>query len=85
LIGEAEYGVIAFLMNNLPEYRPIDMIKRRVELFTKELALDTMRVLAWGYCHAVLSACWCLEDHVDGVEDALQVAEIFEKLLDEIN
>ncbi|WP_143100994.1 aminoglycoside phosphotransferase family protein [Paenibacillus sp. 1_12] len=83
LIGELEYGVISFLMNNLPDEHPRDIIRRRIELFSTELALDPERVMAWGYSHAVLSAWWCVEDQVGDPQNSLELASVFEKLLEE--
>ncbi|WP_240414009.1 aminoglycoside phosphotransferase family protein [Paenibacillus periandrae] len=83
LIGELEYGVISFLMNNLPEKHPSDIIRRRIELFSTELTLDPVRIITWGYCHAVLSAWWCVEDQVGDPLKSLELAAVFEKLLEE--
>lgn len=80
LIGEAEYGVIQYLMNHLPDHRPIETINRRIDLFVQELDLSKDRILQWGYCHAVLSAWWCVEDESEGQEGALQTACLFEEL-----
>lgn len=81
VIGEAEYEVIPFLMNHLPEERTEEIILRRIDLFVKALNLRKERVIAWGFCHAVLSAWWCLEDQVEGAEDAIHRAALFEKWL----
>jgi streptomycin 6-kinase len=81
LIGEAEYGVIPFLLNNLPEENYGAVIKRRINQFAKELQLNKSRVIAWTFCHAVLSAWWCIEDSSPGFEDALQTACVVQKFL----
>jgi streptomycin 6-kinase len=81
LIGEPEYEVISFLMNNLPAEKPIEIIKRRVDLFVEKLLLNKERVLMWAFCHAVLSAWWCIEDNTEGAEDAVKTAILFETLL----
>jgi streptomycin 6-kinase len=81
LVGEAEYEVISFLMNNLPEDQPIEIIKRRVDLFVEKLQLNKERVLAWAFCHAILSAWWCIEDNTEGADDAVEMALLFERLL----
>lgn len=80
VIGEAEYGTIPLLMNELPQARQVDTIRRRVELLCEALTLDRGRILAWGYSHSVLSAWWCVEDHVDGMEASLERAKWFEQL-----
>jgi streptomycin 6-kinase len=83
LIGDPEYQVISFLMNNLPGDHAVEIIKRRIDLFVEELDLHKDRVLAWAYSHSILSTWWCIEDHTDGVDDAIQTAEMFETLLNE--
>ncbi|NHN28854.1 aminoglycoside phosphotransferase family protein [Paenibacillus agricola] len=84
VIGEPEYGVIPFLINHLPEHNAIDVIRRRIELFTEELSLNKTRIIAWGYSHSVLSAWWFVEDQLDGFEQELSKALIFEKLMEEV-
>ncbi|ULL18521.1 kinase [Paenibacillus sp. H1-7] len=82
LIGEAEYGVIPFLMNHLPDDQQAqaELTARRVDLLVRELGLNKERVLAWGYCHGVLSAWWCVEDQVDGMQGGLDMATLFDEL-----
>ncbi|OXM85316.1 aminoglycoside phosphotransferase family protein [Paenibacillus rigui] len=83
VIGEAEYEVISFLMNHLPEaeqHRDL-IIQRRAELFAQELNLNPRRVYAWGYCHAILSAWWCIESQTGGMENSLHAAARFDRLL----
>ncbi|WP_181347568.1 aminoglycoside phosphotransferase family protein [Thalassobacillus sp. CUG 92003] len=65
LTGEKEYDVIQFLMNCLPEEGYEEVMERRIELLTNTLNLDKARLLKWGFCHAVLSTCWILEDGGD--------------------
>lgn len=85
VIGEHEYEVISFLMNNLPVVKPEEIIKRRVDLFTEKLHLNKERVLSWAFCHAVLSAWWHIEGNSDGVDNAIKIAIIFETLLNTSN
>jgi streptomycin 6-kinase len=81
IIGEADYGVVQFLMNNLPQENALTMTERRVDIFVRELQLQKPRVLAWAFCHAVLSAWWFIEDSVPGVEESIRTATLFEELL----
>jgi streptomycin 6-kinase len=81
LIGEAEYEVIPFLLNHLPENGCLEITKRRVELFVQELQLNEERVLAWAFSHSILSAWWHVEDHSSCVEHAIQMALLFEQLM----
>ncbi|AJY76901.1 aminoglycoside phosphotransferase family protein [Paenibacillus beijingensis] len=74
LIGEAEYGVIQFLLNNLPGKNDGEIIERRINQFEKELQLNKSRIIAWTFCHAVLSAWWHLEGSSPGFDNALRTA-----------
>lgn len=80
VIGEAEYGIIPYLLNHLPSSNRAEITERRIDLFVRELGLDKKRVLDWAYCHAVLSAWWCIEDDTDGAEDALNMARLFDAM-----
>ncbi|MCC8434605.1 aminoglycoside phosphotransferase family protein [Brevibacillus sp. M2.1A] len=82
LIGETEYEVIPFLLNHLPEDGLEEVMKQRVDGLTKALSLQKERVLAWAYCHSVLSAWWFIEDFgADG--GRLVMPRVFERLLNE--
>ncbi|ASJ52219.1 kinase [Brevibacillus formosus] len=82
LVGETEYEVIPFLLNHLPEEGAGEVVKQRVDGLTKALSLQKERVLAWAYCHSVLSAWWFIEDFgADG--SRLVMPGIFERLLNE--
>ncbi|WP_028545709.1 aminoglycoside phosphotransferase family protein [Paenibacillus taiwanensis] len=82
VIGEAEYEVIPFLLNEIPATleKAIAVTERRVSLFCKELNLNRDRLLDWAYAHSVLSAWWFVEDSADGLEDALFRISMFEQL-----
>ncbi|NRS18196.1 phosphotransferase [Brevibacillus sp. HB1.4B] len=82
LIGETEYEVIPFLLNHLPEDGVEEVMKQRIDGLTKALSLQKERVLAWAYCHSVLSAWWFIEDFgVDG--GRLVMPGVFERLINE--
>lgn len=81
VIGEAEYGVVQFLLNHLPEQNAGKVIERRVGQFAEELALDKSRIVSWTFCHTVLSAWWHIEDNSPGFEAALQTVHAVEELL----
>jgi len=83
VIGEPEYEVISFLMNNLPDLNPIEITRARVDIFVEELGLNKQRVLAWAFSHAVLAASWNIDDNIDGVDKTIETALMFEKLLEE--
>jgi streptomycin 6-kinase len=84
VVGEAEYGTIPLLLNQLPPKGQRDVIRRRVKLLCGALGLDHARIMAWGFAHAVLSAAWCDEDGVGDIDGMLKVAYWFEELLAEL-
>ena len=79
VIGDPVYEVGPWLQNVAPHIRAARPLKetmdRRVRQFAEELGFDRQRILAWGLSHAVLSACWCLEDHDEGWEWPIFCAE----------
>jgi streptomycin 6-kinase len=82
VIGEAEYEVTSFCKNYLfDKNNPFDVLEKRIDFFEKELSLNRARMIKWGFCQSVLSACWCLEDGTDGFEMNLQLAEMYESLM----
>lgn len=44
---------------------PPELTRRRLAIFTEALALDSRRVRAWCFVHAMLNACWEYEDGGD--------------------
>ncbi|MCG7409088.1 aminoglycoside phosphotransferase family protein [Paenibacillus sp. ACRRX] len=82
IIGEAEYEVIPYLLNEVPASfeEAIAVTERRVFIFCEELNLNRERLLDWAYAHSVLSAWWFVEDGMDGVDNALFKTSIFEQL-----
>jgi streptomycin 6-kinase len=81
LIGELEYEVIPFLMNNFPQQDAVTATKFRVDTFVTELNLQRDRVLSWALCFAVLSAWWSIEDHTEGAEQSIEAAFVFKHLM----
>lgn len=81
VIGEAEFEVTSFCKNYLFDKKnPRDVLEKRIEQFEKELGLDRSRMIGWGFCQAVLSACWCLEEGAS-CEENLQLAKIYESMM----
>lgn len=82
VIGEAEYEVTSFSKNYLFDKKnPKDVLRKRLDLFEKELGLDRTRMIGWGFCQAVLSACWCLEDGAACFEENLHLAEMYDVMM----
>ncbi|PEJ54544.1 hydrogenase expression protein HypB [Bacillus sp. AFS002410] len=80
LIGEREYDLIQFLLNNLEGKDISTTLEKRIELLVSELNLNKERLLHWGYSHAVLSTCWSLEDEGTYNENFFNAINIFKQL-----
>jgi streptomycin 6-kinase len=62
LLGDRCFDICQFLRNPIPQVIPVDVIRRRLDIFCSELGLDRERAQAWCLVHAVLDACWDFED-----------------------
>ncbi|MDP8925019.1 MAG: aminoglycoside phosphotransferase family protein [Chloroflexota bacterium] len=82
MTGDPGYEVGPFLLNPNQEtwYLNPDVLRRRLEILADELGYDRARLRDWGIAHAVLSACWSVEDHGEGWHDAIAAAELFNDL-----
>ncbi|PEL13329.1 aminoglycoside phosphotransferase family protein [Bacillus sp. AFS017336] len=80
LIGEREYDLIQFLLNNLEGKGISTTLEKRIDLLVNELNLNKERLLLWGYSHAVLSTCWSLEDEGTYNENFFNAINIFKQL-----
>lgn len=79
LIGEREYDLIQFLLNQLPADQLTEVTKRRIDILVEELNLDKERLLLWGFCHATLASCWSIEDEGD-FEESFKMVNVFKDL-----
>ena len=84
VVGEPAYEVGALLRNPFPEIlsmpQPARILDRRVDQLASELGFDRDRILGWALAQAVLSAWWCLEDHVPGWDGSIACAELLASL-----
>ena len=65
MIGPAGYDVGAFLMNPGRRADTRRIILNRVAVLSEHLGFDSQTIRDWGVVHAVLSACWSLEENQD--------------------
>jgi streptomycin 6-kinase len=63
LCGDRCFDICQFLLNPGPV--SIEVNRRRLRIFCDELDLDLERARRWCLVHAVLNACWDLEDGLD--------------------
>jgi streptomycin 6-kinase len=80
VVGETEYELIPFLMNNLPPNGLEHSVKYRAVMFSRELQLKVDRIYAWGLCHSVLSAWWAIDDDLAVSDNTLHIISLFNKL-----
>lgn len=79
VVGEPAYEVGALLRNppNLDSWPDLNrVLARRVRQLADELDLDVARVRGWGVAQLVLSAWWTYEDHGQGWEPTIALAEV---------
>lgn len=60
LLGDRFFDICQFLLN--PEPVPLEVNRRRLDIFCDELDLVPVRTRQWCLVHAVLNACWSFED-----------------------
>jgi streptomycin 6-kinase len=60
LAGDPCFDVCQFLRN--PHYVPPPINRRRLDIFCAELDLDRGRAREWCFVHAMLNACWDVEE-----------------------
>ena len=77
--GEPAYEVGPLLLNPWPgllQWPNLAQVQaRRVAILVEHLQLDRERLLACAIAHSVLSAAWSVEDHDDGWQHSIVVAE----------
>ena len=80
--GESAYEVGTFFRNPR-EYPELclnpEIIKRRLEIICERLGFDRKRMVAWGFCQAILAAIWSVEDG-ENPEWALNTAKVLRKI-----
>jgi streptomycin 6-kinase len=79
LAGEPAYEVGPLFYNPQPELYQFpnlaQVLGRRLAILVESLQIERERLLACAFAHAVLSAAWSVEDHGDGWQETIQVAE----------
>jgi len=85
VVGEPAYEVGALLRNLSPRLlaqpQLAQAIARRADVLAEELGFDRTRLLGWGLAQAVLSAWWCIEDHMGYWADAIRYAELIDSAM----
>ncbi len=70
VIGDPAYDTAVFLYNPIPmlfKKEPIlNIVKKRIDIFSRELGIEKKRIISWGIAQSVLSAIWSVEDNQAG-------------------
>jgi streptomycin 6-kinase len=81
VVGEAAYEAGALLRNPLEDMSQYPhILKRRIAILSEMLDIDCQRILGWAVAQAVLSAWWSYEDHGQGWEPGVALAETLNNL-----
>ena len=83
VIGDPAFEPAIYLLNQLPrcpaEREIIDLLERRISIFSEVLSIPRERIVGWVRSFAVLSAWWSFEDSSGGWEEGIALAEIVSK------
>jgi streptomycin 6-kinase len=82
VVGPKGYEVGPLLINPIDRFldgnNPRAQTEKRIAILSEMLGMERGRIRNWGFCHAVLSAWWSVEDNDPGWGDySLRCAEIF--------
>jgi streptomycin 6-kinase len=81
VIGPRGYEVGPLLINPFGDFLhgsdAKQITERRIDILAGQLGLERSRIRGWAIAHAVLSACWSLDEGGRGGEHALHCAEVF--------
>jgi len=82
VIGPRGYEVGPFLINPVPDLLDGGNLrvrtKERIAILSEMLSMERERIRSWGFCHAVLSAWWSIEDNDPSWgEYSMRCAELF--------
>lgn len=82
VVGDRGYEIGSFMINQLParESEIMEMMARRLSIFSEELQISRERLAQWSFFHAVLSAIWSFEDSEEW-QRTIQLARLLERLI----
>ncbi len=80
VVGPPEYECGPLLINPFPDfvYQPeaARQTARRIAILSERLGFERRKIRDWGFCHAVLSAWWNMDENGQGGEYSLACAEM---------
>ncbi|WP_173917380.1 aminoglycoside phosphotransferase family protein [Halobacillus sp. Marseille-Q1614] len=82
LVGEVEYDLVQYLLNCMPpDAGELNIIRKRIDLFTDKLNLNKERFLMWGFAHTVLATSWSVNKQTEEYSESFYKGiNIFQKL-----
>lgn len=82
IVGARGYDVGTFLLNPVQATSEelAKLLPRRLDVFSEMSGLEKRELAAWGFVHAVLSACWDAGVQGDWYGRTLTVARVLERL-----
>ncbi len=84
ICGDRGYDVGSFMLNQLPvgasEFMTMEVLDRRLSIFSDKLEMGRERLARWAFCHAVLSALWDFEESADP-SNTIRLAQMIERLV----
>jgi len=81
VVGEPAFDVAAFMHNCMGDADPKERMARRADILSTELKLNRDRILSWTFAQFILFGWWCIEDHGNGWQTPLRLAEIVDELM----
>lgn len=83
ICGDRGYEIGSFMLNRLParaaESVTMEILSRRLSIFSDDLEIKRERLKGWAFCHAVLSALWDLEEAAEW-RGTIHLAQMIEQL-----
>ena len=79
IVGETEFELAPFLLNNVAHESMETVIEYRVFQFSRELNINPDRVYGWGLFRAMLAVWWNIEDNQSASDLDLALLQFFNK------
>ncbi|KUP06282.1 hypothetical protein Q75_09080 [Bacillus coahuilensis p1.1.43] len=85
IIGEPAFDTFPYLANELVNQQdPYTLLKRRIELLSIGLGILRIRLIQYGFCRAVLSSIWTLEEGLGSIKDGITSWNLFLRVWEEL-
>jgi streptomycin 6-kinase len=86
ICGDPGYEIGSFMLNQLPAGEPaatieltMEILSRRLSIFSEELGIGIDRLARWAFCHAMLSALWDFEESAEW-DRTIRLAQMLARL-----